>query len=724
METKFSANARSGKNEWWRYALTIFVMVLLPALFIVIFGNLIMPVVKSHFEKTHFSETLITLAGIAGIFLSIRGGLWIAINKLHRRPFSSLIHTKKTFSWKLWICGFLAWCPFVILTSFLFEYQSYKTFISYNWSSTQILLLFFTGLISIGIQSTTEEIVFRGYILQGISLKIKRTITIALINALLFSVLHFGYGIQSLIESFVFGVIITLIVFKFNRIEFAAGAHASNNLILLLFFPSDLDAMSQFEWSVDLLELTVFLLTMILFYVLILAFLRRKIIGITKPALLFFIVIALPQASVSQPDHISDKWIDENVHIIHSNASNSDKFNFLKEKISSRRIVFLGEATHHDGATFAARSEMIDFLIGEMGFNVILFEAGMFDVMQANKEFQQTGQSQFIRKSLWEFWQTQEWQHFYSSIEKHKKNGKSIQVAGFDCKFSSYYGFSNHNYSAFLEGVLKDQKPESTNKEEYKEYISIWRDIENGYQQTGIKGGLAKIRYKMSDEEKIKFKKLSQWMVNEFTSIRENKIAEMVKSNDESIIAYSDIRLLKLVFNKKSIIPINNRRDELMADNIIHLLKRVHPDEKVIVIGATYHFIRNNSLIQPVKIQGIPIHESVIMGNLIYNEFPNEIYTIGFTSYEGMYGLIHPNEKASPVKLPSVNSLEYQLASRGIENAFVSLSKSGNEPFFNHGAVLRLFDHQSSSSSMQWDKAIDAVYFIRTMTPAYVIANP
>jgi erythromycin esterase-like protein len=198
----------------------------------------------------------------------------------------------------------------------------------------------------------------------------------------------------------------------------------------------------------------------------------------------------------------------------------------------------------------------------------------------------------------------------------------------------------------------------------------------------------------------------------------------MVKSNDESIIAYSDIRLLKLVFNKKSIIPINNRRDELMADNIIHLLKRVHPDEKVIVIGATYHFIRNNSLIQPVKIQGIPIHESVIMGNLIYNEFLNEIYTIGFTSYEGMYGLIHPNEKASPVKLPSVNSLEYQLASRGIENAFVSLSKSGNEPFFNHGAVLRLFDHQSSSSSMQWDKAIDAVYFIRTMTPAYVIANP
>jgi erythromycin esterase-like protein len=207
-------------------------------------------------------------------------------------------------------------------------------------------------------------------------------------------------------------------------------------------------------------------------------------------------------------------------------------------------------------------------------------------------------------------------------------------------------------------------------------------------------------------------------VADELRKIDENTLAKMLRSNDESIIVYSDIRLLKLIFNKKNIIPINNRRDELMAENIIHLLKNVYPDKKIIVIGATYHFIRKNNLIEPNKIQGIPIQESVIMGNLIYNEFPNEIYTIGFTAYDGMYGLVDQSKKATPVKSPNENSLEFQLASRGIENALITLENSKNESFFSQGTVIRLFDHQSAVSSKQWDKILDAVFFIKTMKPA------
>ncbi|MFO0478656.1 MAG: hypothetical protein ACK50L_07790 [Bacteroidota bacterium] len=38
--------------------------------------------------------------------------------------------------------------------------------------------------------------------------------------------------------------------------------------------------------------------------------------------------------------------------------------------------------------------------------------------------------------------------------------------------------------------------------------------------------------------------------------------------------------------------------------------------------------------------------------------------------------------------------------------------------FLNEGGVLRLFDHQSAASSKQWDKILDAVFFIKTMKPA------
>ncbi|MFN7611025.1 MAG: type II CAAX prenyl endopeptidase Rce1 family protein, partial [bacterium] len=416
-----------------------------------------------------FSETLVTLMGLGGTFAALLLGLWLMINKLHKRSFATLIHDKSKFSWKLWFLGFLLWSPMLILLSFIFQYQDFNRFLSLSFSLPQIFFLFFVGIICVGVQSTAEEIIFRGYALQGVSLKIKRTLFLVIINSLIFALLHFGYGFQSLLEAFVFGVFFTLIVLRIKRIEFAAGAHTVNNLILLLFFPPDQEKFTQFQWAIDWPGLVAFIISISLFYFLVLAFFNRKHSGMSKKTLFFFgILLLLSIPSFSQSNSISNEWIKNNVHTINNDSLSAGKFDFLKEKISDKRIVFLGEATHYDGATFAARSEMVDFLIKEMGFEVILFEAGMFDLMQANKEFQETGQSQKIKSSLWDFWRTQQWEHFYSSIEKHKQNGKPIQMAGFDCKFSSSYGFGNHNYSTFIEGIFKDKYSEATNTDEYK----------------------------------------------------------------------------------------------------------------------------------------------------------------------------------------------------------------------------------------------------------------
>ena len=724
MKNNFLENASLGKNEWWRYVLTILVMVLFAGLFTVIFGKLVMPIVKLNFEKTPFSETLVTVMGLGGTFAALLLGLWLMINKLHKRSFATLIHDNSKFSWKLWFLGFLAWSPMLILLSFIFQYQDFNRFLSLSFSLPQIFFLFLVGIICLGIQSTAEEIIFRGYALQGMSLKLKNSLLLALVNALVFASLHLGYGFQSLIESFVFGVVFTLIVLRIKRIEFAAGAHTVNNLILLLFFPPDQEKLTQFQWAIDWPGLVAFIIGISLFYFLVLAFFNHKHIGLSKKTLFFIgIILLLSKPSFSQSNSISNEWIKKNVHTMNSDSVSNGKFDFLKEKISDKRIVFLGEATHYDGATFEARTKVVEFLVEAMDFDVVLFEAGMFDLMQANKEFQKTGKSESVEKALWAFWKTQQWQTFYSFIEQRKEAGKNIEFAGFDCKFSSSYGFDNNNYSRFWETVFKEKNPAILKNENFISYMAVWKDIESGYQKSGMKGGLAKIRYIMSKKEKQSFRDLSTWVADELRKIDENTLAKMIRSNDESIIVYSDIRLLKLIFNKKNIIPINNRRDELMAENIIHLLKNVYPDKKIIVIGATYHFIRKNNLIEPNKIQGIPIQESVIMGNLIYNEFPNEIYTIGFTAYDGMYGLVDQSKKATPVKSPNENSLEFQLASRGIENAFVTLENSGNESFFSQGTVLRLFDHQSAASSKQWGKILDAVFFIKTMTPAYKLED-
>lgn len=422
-----------------------------------------------------------------------------------------------------------------------------------------------------------------------------------------------------------------------------------------------------------------------------------------------------PQALFAQSAPLSDEWLSKNAEVINTDLPGKEDLQLLKNEIGDKRIVFLGEATHFDGATFEVRTKIVEYLMEEMDFEVILFEAGMFDLMQANKEFQTTAKAESIRSSLWGFWKSQQWQSFYSYIEQRKTEGHNMEFAGFDAKFSSSYGFDDNNYSRFWNDLFEEKNPEVKNKENYQNYMAFWQDIERGYQRSGIRGGLAQVRYKMRDREKEQFRNLSIWMAYELRQMGEYTLAQMLRSNDEGIIAYSDVRLWKLILNRKSFIPVNNRRDELMADNLRHQLSEVYPNKKVIVIGATYHFIRNNQTIDPIKIEGIPIHESVIAGDLIYKEFASEIYTIGFTSYDGEYGYPREGKKGRAVTPPGANSLEYQLANRGIEQAFVSLRHSANEPFFSNGTSLRLFDHSSNATSQNWHEVLDAVYFIKTM---------
>lgn len=195
----------------------------------------------------------------------------------------------------------------------------------------------------------------------------------------------------------------------------------------------------------------------------------------------------------AQAPQLSENWIKQNIYPVEAASTALSELEFLKTEIGKKRVVFLGEATHMDGATFEARTNVIKYLMEEMGFEVILFEAGMFDLTVANQNFQQTGEAKDIRKSLWNFWRTKEWNTFYEYLDQRKTQGKNTEMAGFDCKFSSSYGFKNNNYSKALQDVFQQKKPELVKADLYLEYIAIWHRIEAGYQKSGLRGSLAKV---------------------------------------------------------------------------------------------------------------------------------------------------------------------------------------------------------------------------------------
>ncbi|MGB5554717.1 MAG: hypothetical protein WBM83_08685, partial [Flavobacteriaceae bacterium] len=51
--------------------------------------------------------------------------------------------------------------------------------------------------------------------------------------------------------------------------------------------------------------------------------------------------------------------------------------------LKNSKIVLLGEQTHGDGAVFDKKVELIKALHEQLGFNIVVFESGMYDNYKA-----------------------------------------------------------------------------------------------------------------------------------------------------------------------------------------------------------------------------------------------------------------------------------------------------------------------------------------------------
>ena len=87
--------------------------------------------------------------------------------------------------------------------------------------------------------------------------------------------------------------------------------------------------------------------------------------------------------------------------IILSEPPISKDFSFLKEELKDVQVVMLGEISHFDGNVFETKTEIIKYLVENMGFDVIAFESGIYDLWKAQNEISRGANcKQVFRNSL------------------------------------------------------------------------------------------------------------------------------------------------------------------------------------------------------------------------------------------------------------------------------------------------------------------------------------
>ena len=402
---------------------------------------------------------------------------------------------------------------------------------------------------------------------------------------------------------------------------------------------------------------------------------------------------------------------------INTDAINTENYDFLKKELEDKRIVCLGEQVHMDGSSIAARAKLIEYLVNELHYEVILTETGIYNTQVAFNKARQYQNVDSLKITMYKFWQSVQFQPIYDLIQKNINN---IEVDGFDCKISSKSAYKSYPYSNFLQQKFESTDNRLLEDKHAKEYLSKIKLIEKELSSDKSNG----LSFKMTRKEKIKFNELSKRVNQIIKNLGDAELAQIQYTLDNSILNYSDYSKLKKIFNKKWLNNFNGRRDELMASNLEYLISQKHKEKKIIVIGANFHFLRNPGLIEPAEmLNGLNLHESKIMMNLMYEKFKQEIYTVCFTTFTGSYGIIRGKE-SEVYKIGTRNHeyLEYHLSKLGHSQIFLPLETNKNNNLFKNRIAVSFTDYISKLTSSSWSDNFDAIYFIYTMEPIKI--NP
>ena len=171
-------------------------------------------------------------------------GIWLVVRLIHGRPLRSLVTGSSSVSWRRIGIGFGIWAGLLAigtLAEYLINPQSFTvTFDPAVFIPFAILALLITP-----IQTTAEELFFRGYLVQAGSLISRNWIFLSIWSGVLFALPHIlnpevasNFGVV-LLTYFVLGAFLAWISLKDGTIELAIGVHAANNLIagLVVTFP-------------------------------------------------------------------------------------------------------------------------------------------------------------------------------------------------------------------------------------------------------------------------------------------------------------------------------------------------------------------------------------------------------------------------------------------------------------------------------------------------------
>lgn len=241
-------------HDWWRYLVGVVIIIfasqlgaipLIVAVFLKTFTtggdiesvqdpNVLMGVLDSN-----LTLFLMLLSFAIGLL-----GLYFVVKFLHRQPLIELTTSRRKTDWGRIFFGFGLIAVFTVLVTG-YDYYANPQDYELQFQVVPFLILAVVAIVMVPLQTSFEEYLFRGYLMQGIGVLAKNRWLPLIITSVIFGGLHMAnpevdkLGPVIMVFYIGTGFLLGIMTLMDEGMELALGFHAGNNLIAALLVTAD-----------------------------------------------------------------------------------------------------------------------------------------------------------------------------------------------------------------------------------------------------------------------------------------------------------------------------------------------------------------------------------------------------------------------------------------------------------------------------------------------------
>ncbi|WP_417800805.1 CPBP family intramembrane glutamic endopeptidase [Tenacibaculum sp.] len=309
----FIQQAYKGQNQWYVYLLVIFI-VLLGWQFIGVIPLAITAVLHSENTSEFLraaDDSFMSLGINKNLFLFMMvvmfafglASLFLGVKYIHKRAVKTIITSRDKIDWSRFWFGFCVWgilSVLVVSSDILLAPENY----TWNFKPLPFFTLVIVSFLFLPIQTSFEELLFRGYFMQGLGTWFKNRWVPLIVTSVAFGLLHGAnpevekLGYISMVFYIGTGFFFGITTLMDEGTELALGLHAINNIVAAFLVTTDWTVFQTDALFVDTSDLSVgiemFLPVFVLYPLMLLLFSKKygwknwkeKLVGnIEKPVI-------------------------------------------------------------------------------------------------------------------------------------------------------------------------------------------------------------------------------------------------------------------------------------------------------------------------------------------------------------------------------------------------------------------------------------------------------